>query len=188
LIAAGVAGFGVGCVVGWAHIGDGTVAWGTFGEWIGGLGAALAVLWAVYAFRQEREGTERRYAELVTVLKPEWRPPGAQGSLRAYVLIQNGGPVDIDRVVVSAEVDGVQTSVAQLFHGNHRIWPGGKKGYELSWDPPVREQRAIRPTVVFQDVALKWWSHALDEPPKRLSGPPREVLQALAEADARGEG
>jgi hypothetical protein len=188
-IATGAAGFGIGCVVGWVHIGDGTLVWGTAGEWVGGIGATLAVGWAVWAFLQEREANKRRYAELVAVVGRQWRPAGDENEFDAYVEVLNGGPVDIDQVVVYADVNGARAWAAESGSMGHRLWPRGSKGYMLTWNPRVTgEQRPILPTVIFQDVTLTWWSRALGEPPERLTGPPREALEALAEADARRAG
>jgi hypothetical protein len=186
-IATGIGGFGIGCLVGWAHIGDRSIVWGTAGEWIGGLAAAAALWWAVLAFLHEREANQRRYAEMVAVLPPSWRPSHDQERLLAHVSILNSGPAPIDQVVVSAEVNGAKRSVARLHHSHHRIGPGTQKGFDLGWDPPVLERQPLQPTVIFRDAALNWWSRALDEPPKRLPGPPSEAVNALAKENAQGE-
>jgi hypothetical protein len=183
-IATGVAGFGIGCVVGWAQIGDGNVALGTLGEWIGGLGAMAAVLWAVLAFHREREANERRYAEMVTV-REDFTLRNTPEEVRAHVSVLNSGPAPIDQVVVSAELNDVRHWAAWHEHGSHRIGSTWERGVHLSWDDAATEDPRIeRPTVVFQDAAQKWWRRTSGAPPERLAGPPEEALAALADTDA----
>jgi hypothetical protein len=174
------------------HIGDGTVAWGTLGEWVGGIGATLAVLWAVWAFRQDREANERRYAELVAVLPPNWMPSNEQGVLQARVIVVNSGDVPIGLVVVSAELNGDRKWVAQLRNGTHGIAardgkPNNSKSFFLTWDSQIEDPHLVRPTVIFRDASMRWWSRSLDEPLEKLSRPPRAAEAALREADERAE-
>jgi hypothetical protein len=131
-IAIGIGGFGVGCVVGWAGIGDGSIEWGTAGEWAGGVGATLAVLWAVWAFLQERETNQRRYPEMVR-LSIDWVRRDEPGLVRAHVRVDNRAPVDMDQVVVSAVVNGVTQHRAQLALGSHAIGPSTGRPFDLFW-------------------------------------------------------
>jgi hypothetical protein len=183
-IATGVAGFAVGCVVGWARIGDGNVALGTLGEWIGGLGATLAVGWAVLAFRREREANERRFAEMVTVREDVTRRENP-GLVWANVMVQNSGPAPIDRVVVSAELNDIPQWGAYHDQGSHEIGSGWRRNVRLIWvDASTEDPRIDRPTVVFLDAAEKWWRRTSGAPPERLAGPPEEAIAALTDTDA----
>jgi hypothetical protein len=175
-LAAGAVGLGVGFALGagTANIGDGTVQWGTIGEWVGGLGAAGAVLWAVSSFRRERAAIDRRFAELVAILPPDWARV-EDGRLRVHVAVLNNGPAPIDHVEVQGELDGIRAFAEELENTDWqtvdqgmRVGPGQRKGYLLSWTAPA--DGAVpdpeRLTVFFRDIALNWWSRALDEPPK----------------------
>jgi hypothetical protein len=99
----------IGAPLGWAGVGDGSINWGTAGEWVGGVFTGAAVLVAVLAFlvegRQvamERREREMRHALPValTVHPLEWHE-GEANRLSAYKLpvnVRNDGTATISNI------------------------------------------------------------------------------------------
>jgi hypothetical protein len=186
---AGVWGFGfligllLGGVLGWVRLGDGTIDWGTAGEWLGGLATAAAVWWAMSTFVRELQQRVRIHATAVTVMHDLGPWYSETNRFPLNVVVSNYGSAPVHDVVaygkIEKHVEWTRVRVVQPLQSgtDHRL-VASLSFSDLSYE----EYQAAKPEVwvEFRDVEQLWWRKDEDSPATRLRDPSPEAYSEHA--------